>query len=62
MRHEAGDGCKFPATFECLYEYGCQGRAQGLVYVACIFTRGRGSIHVGRNDSGKEVGLVLVCG
>jgi hypothetical protein len=39
MRREAGDGHKFLALFERLYECGCQRRAQGLVYVACIFTR-----------------------
>jgi hypothetical protein len=60
MRHEAGDVCKFPATFERLYECGCRRRAPGLVYVACIFTRRRGNIHVGRNDSGKQFGLVIV--
>jgi hypothetical protein len=36
MRCEAGDGCKFPATFECLYKCSRRRRAQGLVYVACI--------------------------
>jgi hypothetical protein len=53
MRHEAKDGHKFSAMFERLYECGRQKRAQGLVYVACIFTRGRGSIHIGHNDNGK---------
>jgi hypothetical protein len=50
MCREAGDGRKFPATFECLYKCGRQRRAQGLVYVACIFTHGRGGFHIGHND------------
>jgi hypothetical protein len=57
MRPEAGDGCKFPAMFECLYKCSWRRRAQGLVYVACIFTHGRDGVHVGRDDGGKQIGL-----
>ena len=38
MRHEAGDGCKFPILFQGLYKCSCRRRAKGLVNVACIFT------------------------
>jgi hypothetical protein len=37
---EAGDSCKLPAKFEGLYKCSRWRRAQGLVYVACIFTSG----------------------
>jgi hypothetical protein len=54
--------CSLLRTFEFLYKCGCRRRAQGLVYVACIFTHGSGGIHVCCNDSGECVGLVVVCG
>ena len=37
MRHKAGDGCKFSASFQGLYKHSCQRREKGLVDVACIF-------------------------
>ena len=38
MLCEAGNGHKFPALFEGLYKCSRRRRAQGLVYVLCIFT------------------------
>ncbi len=58
MRREARDGCKFP-MFECLYKCGRRRRAQGLVYVACIFTHGKGASTLAAMTAGSVLAWLL---